>query len=153
MSSLISPQEKTCLAANFFNIADTFSRPVTFFKTAQEVVISTSSENNLYFPGAPDNDVIQEVIQSGVFAARIKYDPKEVLTLFGGAQEGNGADQITAKIQNGWVRLKLDATGAAFMANTTRARFDGDIFEVMTSKRPHGLFDPQFETYYLKKLN
>ncbi len=144
--------DQRVLANQFFNLADTFARPVAFFKTAEEIVISTSVDNNVYFPGAPGNDVIQTIQQSGVFNARIKYDPKEVMTLFAG-QTTNTADQITAKVQNGWVRLKLDATGMAFMENTTRMRLDGDIFEVMTSKRPHGLFTPDFWTYYGKKLN
>ncbi len=153
MSSYISQADKTALSQVFYNIHDTFARPIAMYKNAQQVVISTNPDNNAFFPGAPFNDTIQNVVQSGVFQARIKYMTREDLQFFETSAAGKGSDQNTLKIEAGMVRIKLDPTGSAYLADATRVRFDNDNFEIVTSKRPHGLFTPQFDTYFLKKIN
>ncbi len=149
--SYLPDSQKTYLGDQFYNLHDTFARPILMFKTAKQTVISTNPENNLYFPDAPSNDETTEVIVSGCFNARIKYNPKQDLAF---ASTFRGADdQITLKTMEGVVRLKLDPTGASYLNNTQKARFDGQIYEVFSSKRPHGLFKPDFETFYLKVDN
>jgi hypothetical protein len=51
------------------------------------------------------------------------------------------------------VRLKLDVSGSAYLADAKNVVFDGTMFEKATSKRPHGLFTGQYYTYFLKKVN
>jgi len=153
MSSYISAADKLALAQPFYNIHDTFKVPIVMYKDAQQVVISTNPQHNAMFPGAPFNDTLQNVTQSGVFNARIKYMAKEDLDFFNTTTRGKGEDQNTLKIEMGMVRLKLDVTGSAYLSDATRVVFDGDVFEPMTSKRPHGLFVRDFDTWYLKKIN
>lgn len=149
--SYVTPSQKTFLQDQFFNLHDTFARPITMFKTAKSVVITTNPDNNVYFPDAPTNDQTTETIISGCFNARIKYNPKQDLAF---ASTFRGADdQITLKTMEGVVRLKLDMTGAAYLADTRKVRFDGNIYEVFSDNRPHGLFTPNFETFYLKRDN
>jgi hypothetical protein len=69
------------------------------------------------------------------------------------ASKGEAADQVLLKKEEGLVRIKVDATGAAFLFGTTRVEMDDDIFDMRTSKRPHGLFKPDFYTFFLKKVN
>ncbi len=148
MPSFIPASEKTGYSQPFFDLHDTFSRPITMYKSSEQIVTIINNDNNVFFPDAPFNDVTQTVIQSGVFSARIKYITKEDLKFFSTAQ-----DQITIKLEEGMVRLKLDVSGSSYLTDAKRVIFDETIFEPVTSKRPHGMFVPDFYTFYLKKIN
>lgn len=154
MASFISNQLKNTLSNYFYDLQDTFGRPITIYKTAQETVAITNPDNNYLFASAPFNSTVNTVIQSGVFPARILYGKKEELSQFNAGP--NMQNQV--RLQEGEVRIKLDPTGAAFLAGCERVTFDGTMFKVSTSDRPHGLFipsgsTPKFYTYYLTKLN
>lgn len=153
MSSLIPNSDKVGLADVFNSLHDTFARPVTMFKSSQEVVIQSSPQNNIFFPDAPTNDVVQNVIVSGMFNARIQYAPKEDLKFLSALMGAGGSDQITLKTLEGIVRVKLDPTGAAYLQDAQKVRFDNNIYEVFTDSRPHGLFTPNFYTFFLKRTN
>jgi hypothetical protein len=127
----------------------TFARPISIFRQAQKIIISTTPNHNFIWDSSPTNDIVSNVAVSGVFQARIAYNKLQNRNQFG-ADKG---DQVNFKIFEGDVRIKLDPTGAAFLDGATRAEFDGGIFEITTSVRPHGLFVPNFYTYFLKKLN
>lgn len=152
-TSYLTQAQKTSYNNEFNNLHATFGRPISIYQKAQEVVVVSNPANNFFFNGAPTNDIEDSIVQSGVFLARIKYGSRENLTPFNTNQQNNASDQINIRLQEGEVRIKLDPTGAAFIAGADRIVFDGTIFENVTSKRPHGLFDPNFETFYLKKLN
>lgn len=146
-TSYLSQSEQESLNNEFNNLHETFGLPVVMYKTAQQVVISTNPSHSALFPGAPSNDVIQNVVQSGVFKARIKYGTREDLVPFGGL----GSQQPIIRLAEGEVRIKLDPTGSAYLADATRATFDGKEFDVITESRPHGLVGSHnFFTYYLK---
>jgi hypothetical protein len=140
---------KDSLNNEFNNLHATFGRPVAIFKTAKEIVVSTSNNHNFLFQGSPNNDIVQETVQSGVFLARVLYGKKQTRPNVGGA----ATQQPMIELEEGEVRLKLDPTGAAFLNGAERATVDGNILKVMTSPRPHGLFDPNFYTFYFKKLD
>ncbi len=152
MSSFISDADKILLAQPFYQLHDTFSRPIAMYKKEQEVVINSNPNNNIFFPDSPQSDQVQNIIVSGMFNARIKYLTKEDLQFFAKAP-GSSEDQITIKLEAGMVRLKLDVTGSQYLFDAKRVVFDEDIFEPVTSKRPHGLFVPDFYTFFLKKIN
>lgn len=149
MASILTESEKNSLSNQFFDLHDTFSKPIVAFKNAEELVMSTNIENNMFFPNAGTSDIAQNIIVSGIFNARVKYISKEDLRFFNG-----GADQNTLKIEEGMVRIKVDETGSNFIKDSTRIKFDGTLFESVTSPRPHGLFGPsKFYTYYLKRID
>lgn len=147
--SYLTDSAKTQAGDEFNNLHATFARPITIFKTAQQVVISTNPAHNFLFQDAPMNDIVQNVIQSGVFPARILYGKREDLTQFAGANN----QQPVIRLKEGEARIKLDPTGAAFLQGVDRVTFDNTIFDLTTSQRPHGLFDPNFYTFYLKKIS
>lgn len=153
-TSYLTDAQKNSLSNHFYDLHATFARPITIFKTAQETVAVSNPDNNYLFANAPFNSTVATVIQSGVFPARIQYGKKEQLNQFNAGP--NMQNQIW--LQEGEVRIKLDPTGAAFFAGCERVTFDGTVFKMSTSDRPHGLFipsgsPPKFYTYYLTKLN
>ena len=152
--NLISATQRGALQAQLASIHDTLSRDVVIFKTAQQILISTSPQHNyIWGDNAPGNDVIQEVPVSGVFRARIQYAVNQDSALMEGALSRQGGDQISAQIEQGTVRLKLDATGIAFIEQAKRIVIDGEPFAPEGSPRPHGLFGPQFYDIKLRRLN
>jgi hypothetical protein len=116
-------------------------------------VVLTNEANNYLFADAPFNSVMNTVVQSGVVDARILYGKKQPENQFRGTQSNYSAAQNQIQLSEGEVRIRLDPTGVALLAGCSRVQFDGDIFDVTTSKRPHGLFTPNFSDFYLKKLN
>lgn len=152
-TSYLSDAAKTILGDQFNNLHETFARPIVIWKTAQQTIISTNPDTNYMFAGAPGNSDTTAVQQSGVFNARVLYGKKTPLNEFNAGRVGEGAMQNNLYLQEGEVRIKLDPTGAAFLAGCERVTFDNMIFNVQTSRRPHGLFNPNFYDYYLQKMN
>lgn len=153
MPSFLTPSEKAALEQQITNIHETFARPLFIFKLANETVITENPEHSYVFDAGPTQSVTTQVIQSGMFSGRILYEKKQPIGLFESLRGGSrGTDQVYMGRDEGLVRLKLDPTGSAFMADATRVRFDDTIFQIDTSPRPHGLFNPKWTTFYLKRL-
>lgn len=152
-TSYLSDAQKTVLNDEFNNLHATFARPITIWKTAEQVIISTSADTNYMFAGAPGNSETLIIQQSGVFQARILYGKKQTMDMFNSTQWRNSADQNNLWMQEGEARIRLDPTGATFLVGSKNVTMDGTIFEIVTSKRPHGLFNPNFFDFFIKKVN
>lgn len=152
MQSYLTSVQKMAIESGLFDLHATFARPITVYRTAQEAVILTNPENNYLFQDAPFNTQTTKIQQSGICNARILYGKKENITPFNSIGSSS-TSQNQIWLQEGEVRIKLDATGKALVDGCERIQFDGTIFNFTTSSRPHGIFDPKFTTYYLKKLN
>lgn len=152
-TSYLTEAQKTTLGNEFYNLHATFARPITIWKTAEQVIIQQNDENNWMFAGAPSNSETLVIQQSGVFGARILYGKKETMNAINSIQFRNTTEQNNLWLQEGEVRIKLDPTGAAFIAGAKKVTFDGTVFDIVTSKRPHGLFNPTFEDFFLRKTN
>lgn len=147
-SSLLSAAYKTTLNNVFNDIHQTFGRPITIYQSAQEVVLVTNADNNFLYQQAPTNSITSTVIQSGVYLARILYGKRQTTNQF--SSPGNMQNQI--ELSEGQVRIKMDPTGSAFLAKAERIQFDGVTYKLDSDPRYHGLFDPNFRTTYLKKV-
>lgn len=149
----LTPSQSLSLSNEFFRLHATFARPIVIFQTATHTVISTNPSNNFLFDNAPFNSPTTNVINSGIFQARILYGKKETLNPFGTVQRNNASDQNGIRLEDGEVRIRLDATGAAFLSSCERVTFDNTIFDVETTQRPHSLVGPpNFFDFYLKKI-
>lgn len=152
MSSFISQSQKGGLEAAFSNLHDTFGRDIAIYKNGTQITISTNPNNDFIWESAPTNDEVVIIPVSGVFKARILYGKIQNRTQFNSSTQGKGTDQVNIELDVGDVRIKLDPTGAAFIQDATRVILDGTIFNIETPQRPHGLFNPQFYDFILKRL-
>lgn len=155
MASVISTGLKNIYEGYFQTIIhDTFSRPIYIYRQAENIIISTSASNNSLWNNAPFNDQVQNVAVSGVFNARVLYNKQEPLGMFEpfGIRK-LGGDQVNLRKEEGQVRIKLDSTGASYLFDAKKVTFDGEIFTIRTSQRPHGLFTPHFYDFWLQKEN
>ena len=146
---LLSDAEKSELQSALVDIHDTWKRSVTFYKTPEEVVISTNPDHNFLFGNAPSNTQIQSIQQSGVFDVRIFYDKRQMISPF---SEGN-KNEVKLFLYEGEVRLKVQEDAHVFLKDTERVVFDDYQFVISRAERPHGLFDAEFYTYYLRRTN
>lgn len=153
MADLFSSSEKIELSNPFNDIHDTFSRPIYIYKVADQVVIYNNPNHNFIWDAAPENSETQTTVVSGQFDARIKYGTEQKKDNFSSETRNNAEEQNTSELELGMVRIKLDPSGAEFLIGAKRIKFDDEIFEIKTSKRPHGLFTTQFYTFFLKKIN
>lgn len=152
MNSFISDSQRGSLEAPFSILHNTFGRNISMFKNGTQITISTNANHDYIWESAPQNDQFEVIPISGIFKARILYGKVQARNQFNSATQGKGTDQLNIELDVGDVRIKLDPTGAAFISDATRVILDGDIFNIETPKRPHGLFNPQFYDFILKRL-
>ena len=151
--SYLSTTQKDILGNEFFNIHQTFGRPITIWRTAEQIVLVSNPSNNYLFESAPFNDTTQPILVSGTFLARIKYPTKTPAVLFNASTAAQNADQTNLQHEDNDVRITVDATGSAYLFDAKKVTFDDEIFSINSSDRPHGLFAPKFYDYVLRKLN
>lgn len=146
---LLSDAEKNELQEALVDIHDTWKRSAAFYKSPQEVIISSNPDHNFLFGEAPSNTQIQTIQQSGVFDVRIYYDKRQIIR----PVINESSQSVNLSIYEGEVRIKVDASGHAFLKDTERVVFDDYTFFIVDAERPHGLFNNQFYTYYLRRAN
>lgn len=150
MGSLINDGDKSALQAAFNDIHDTFAREIKFIKDAQKVILSTDPNYNYLYNNVRGqvSSVKYDIIEK-TFKARILYIGKQNEDLF----DGEAGAQIKVDNHVGEVRIKVDAEGYSYLKETKRCEFDGRKFSVVSDEMPHGLFTPQFYTFYLKPID
>lgn len=153
MDSFLTPAQKAELEAPIANLHATFARPLYLYKQAKEVVVFENPDHNFIFETAPTNSEVVITQVSGIFSGRVAYAYQQRTAQFNSPNRQRAEDQININLEEGTVRLKLDPSGSAFIEDALRVKLDGDIFEIVTNKRPHGLFDPKWYTFTLKRLN
>lgn len=151
--SFLSDAQEDSLGNVFYKLHATFARPIVIWKNAKQTVILSNPANSYIFENAPFNDTEQTVQISGLFQARILYAKREDLGQFSTPKSDRSTDQVNLLKEEGSVRIQVDATGAAYLFDAKVVTFDGEIFDLATTQRPHGLFAPKFYTFYLTKLN
>lgn len=154
MSSFINQLNKVLFADQFNVLHNTFARPISIYRNAEQIVINTNPANNFLFQGenVPFNDTVKDIPVSGVFNARIRYNTKQDLEMFAGlGGRKQGGEQINIQQSKGVVRIKVDPTGSTYLFGANRITFDGTIFTLRSDQRPHGLFIPNFYDFFLQK--
>jgi hypothetical protein len=154
--SFISQKDADALNDEFFRLHATFARPITIWKTAKQIVLSTNPSNNFLFESTPFNDQVQNIQVSGVFNARVQYPKKMTTVPFVtlNTKDKGGMDQVFIQRDEGDVRIKVDATGMAYLMDAKRVTLDGDIFDIAIAKRPHSLLGaPKFYDFLLTRIN
>ncbi|MBL69575.1 MAG: hypothetical protein CMO74_14235 [Verrucomicrobiales bacterium] len=150
MSSFLSDAAKSIIASQFNNLHDTFSRDIVVYKEAQKVVISTDPNYNyIYNQTSESTSSVTNVPQKQVFKARIRYDDNRDTEYFG---EFGTSTKISRVDSGSRVRIKLKKVDYDYIRDAKRIEFDGRMFLVDSDPRPHGLFDVDFYTLYLKPV-
>jgi hypothetical protein len=141
MPSLVSNTEKLLLANEFNDLHDTFSRPVTVYKTPERVVISTDSNYNFLYNDQESIEVTYVPV-SGQFDCRIEWqDPSKLM----------GWPEIREEIRGNLCRVKAKKDFVDFISDAEKIEIDGRPVQSMGTNRPHGLFNINFYTLFFKE--
>lgn len=157
VASLLSDSEKNGLVAAFSALHDTYSRPITAWHEGEVLVVSTTpnASANVNFNRLNRFDQTSlnpdRVPVSATFNARIYYDKKEDNPL-AQLMRFNATSQEKVRMPNGMVRIKVDASGNSFMLGSKRIKLDGNLFDVDSVERPHGIFGSGYWDWWLKRL-
>ena len=141
MPSLISDAEKLLLGNEFNDLHDTFSRPVTVYKTPERVVISTDSNYNFLYNDQEAIEVTYVPI-SGQFDCRIEWqDPSKLM----------GWPEIREEIRGNICRIKAKKDFVDFISDAEKIEIDERPVQSMGTSKPHGLFNIDFYTLFFKE--
>lgn len=147
MASLIPDSEKQALSNVFNDLHDTWKREITVYKDKGIIAIGDDiNYSAIYGNPAPTPQQVAE--NKFTIYARILHDKKQNFFKLGGAEEG-----LKLELDNGGVRIKIDKNDEKVFEGVKRVVLDNNQYEIDTSQRPHGLFEPRFATIYLKRLN
>jgi hypothetical protein len=92
---------------------------------------------------------VQRKINSKTIKARVLYIGRQQEDLF----DAQASAQLKVEKVAGEVRIKVGKVDYAYLKGTKRVEFDGRIFTMTSDERPHGLFSPQYYTFYLKPVD
>jgi hypothetical protein len=146
-TNLISASERTALNAVIDDIHETFAREITVYKEASQVVIITDPNYNPLYNTAGQTTSIVNTPVYKTFKARIHYNDDIGKKYW---SESGLASQIKLEAVVGSIRLKIKATDYDYIKDARRFDVDGKRYVLNSTFRPHGLFDNQYYTLYLK---
>ena len=146
-TNLISASERTALNAVIDDVHETFAREITVFKEASQIVIITDPNfNPLYNTAGQTTSYVNTPVYKTV-KVRIYYNNDIDKKYW---SESGLASQIKLEAVVGSVRIKMRADDYDYIKDARRFDLDGKRFVLNSSFRPHGLFDNQYYTLYLK---
>lgn len=149
--SIMSDENKAMYNAALQELHEFWARDIVYYKTAEQVDISTDVTYNPFY-GQASNSSVEFVPISGVAKARIFYGhnlERDFVT-----PQSKDSERFRLQFDNSnKVRIKLDKETFEKIKDSKKYIFDGNTFELDTIPRPHGLFDPQYYTLYLKYVN
>ncbi len=139
----LNDSEKAELGAAFHEAMSSFFVPIVIYSAPERTIVSEDptynrfngvDQNNL----TPDNTPIRHVV-----SGRIQYGTQQPL-------EGEPYHKVY--IPEGMVRVKIDNSGAALLYAAKEIELNGDLFNVDSSPRRHGIFSGTYTTIFLKKV-
>ena len=146
-TNLISASERTALNAVIDDVHETFAREITVFKEASQIVIITDPNfNPLYNTAGQTTSYVNTPVYK-TFKVIIYYNNDIDKKYW---SESGLASQIKLEAVVGSVRIKMRADDYDYIKDARRFDLDGKRFVLNSSFRPHGLFDNQYYTLYLK---
>lgn len=156
-TSLVSPGDAADYQNAMQQLHTTFARPITIYQTATQMVIATSPTHNFLYPDTPNNTnntQVQDIVSSGVYLARIHYAKEQKTELMANSElAADRTEQLNIKNRIGDVKIILDVTGFAVAETCTRIFFDGNVYQVRSDSRPHGVVGVYFYNLYLTPLS
>lgn len=138
--SFLSDDIKNITKTAYEVFHNSFARQVTAFKIGQVVSIVSSPTYNAFYKQDSTTATREENYE--VFYARIKYVKME--EEFFTERDGSSTTSTSSKVilPVGSVKLKVDATGYAYIKDAKRVEFDAKRFAIKHNPRPIAFFSP-----------
>ena len=138
------------MLAAFSGVVDTMARPLYVYQEAQQTVIVTDPNYNPLDGYNQNNLNVTNLVNYSLISGRVLYDKNQdwgFVRPYGG--RGPNEAQIKMKDQTTRsVRIKVDPSGYALLNTAKKVQVDGFLFDLESIARPHGLFAPNYYTFY-----
>lgn len=148
MSNLISEAEKLYYASAIKDLHDTFSKEITVWQRSSQEIVSEDDSYDAFYD-KKKSDVIYSS-QSRVIKARTKHldrqDKEFALAI------NSAANQINVTQEFDVVRIKVDNSDSEYVRDAEKVTIENKDYSVITVPRPHGLFETNYDTFYLRSL-
>ena len=147
---MLSDSDKSDMVAGFQNVVDTFVRPLYVYQEATQVVVITDPNYTPIDGYNQNNQNVTNLANFTIISGRVLYD-KQQEWAFVRPYVGRGPNEGQLKIKDQTtrsVRIKVDPTGYALLNTAKKVQVDGNLFDIESIARPHGLFAPNFYTFY-----
>ena len=145
MAGLITDNTISQINGLFVKLHDTFTREITVYKNAKQVIISSSPNFNALYGNVGTSTSIENQTVSQKFMARIHYLKMEE----GVASYDEASPQNKIVFPNGSIRIIVDSDGFEFIKESRKVEFDGKTFSIKSDGLPMGLFAKQHYQFYL----
>jgi hypothetical protein len=138
------------MVADFQGVVDTFVRPLFVYQEATQIVVVTDPDYNPIDGYNQNNQNVTNLANYTLISGRVLYDKQQEWS-FVRPYVGRGPNEGQLKIKDQTtrsVRIKVDATGYALLNTAKKVQVDGDLFDIESIARPHGLFATDYYTFY-----
>jgi hypothetical protein len=150
--SLISAADKASLHSVMKSLAETWEQDIVVYLMPEKTVISQDPNFNIFQANSqnifnPENDPIKYTVK-----ARILYNKDQAYPLTSPYVGGElDTAQLKLNVSESLTRIKVNESGYNVLKDSKVIELDGFQFTIDKLERPHGLFNRDYFTFYLKR--
>ena len=135
------------------DVFDTFKRPLVVYMEPEKVIVSTNPNYSRF--GQRDQNVFNPEVKpvAHIIYGCVLYGNEQLENTsipLGGGQEKSA--QLKLSYNRGKVRIKVKEDGFLLLKDAKIIELDGYNFELDTTARPHGLFNAETYSFFLKRV-
>lgn len=145
---MLSDSEKNSLVTDFQGVVDTFVRPLIVYQEATHTVIISDPNYNPLEAYNQNNTDITNTPNYTTISGRVMYDKNQEWAFTKPYAGGNNAQLKVKDATKQSVRIKVDPSGYALLNTAKKVELDGNLFDLDSIARPHGLFAADYYTFY-----
>ena len=144
MPSLLSDVEISNATGVLGDLFDTFSRPIIIYKEPKKVINQVSTNSLPGYGEAAIKQNITYIPVSGMFDAKIKYNPKQDLELL---------PELKSRVSKGVVKIKVERDARDFImknGKTEKVMIDGKPYNVVTDDTMKKFITAEYFIFFLE---
>jgi hypothetical protein len=144
MASLLSSTEVSAATGVMQDLFDTFSRPILIYKEPKKIINQLSTNSLPGYGEAAIKTNISYIPVSGIFEAKVKYNPKQELELL---------PELKSRVSKGVVKIKVEREARDFIVQNGRTEkivIDNKPYNVITDDTMKRFLTSEYFVFFLE---
>jgi len=144
MASLLSDIEIFNATGVMGDLFDTFSRPILVYKEPKKIINQVSTNSLPGYGEAAIKTNVTYIPVSGVFEAKVKYNPKQDLELL---------PELKGRVSKGIVKIRVERPARNFIVNngkTEKIMIDNKPYNVVTDDTMKRFLTSEYFIFFLE---
>ena len=144
MASLLSDIEILNATGIMGDLFDTFSRPILVYKEPKKIINQVSTNSLPGYGEAAIKTNVTYIPVSGVFEAKVKYNPKQDLELL---------PELKSRVSKGVVKIRVERPARDFIVNngkTEKIMIDNKPYNVITDDTMKRFLTSEYFIFFLE---